>query len=311
MNTPFLIILSMLSFNAVASPFVHISSGLQERAQGSTDLQIICVGDQQDWAAKDFNVASRISRLQMDHPGIFHDQSDTEKNCFSPTSVPKKSIKNLDLLLGLIDQSAKDRMVISITVPEDIVFEDQKSPIDLSLKSLRNEDSTLLKKLIRAELIVLPGQVLTMTALALMPSEWTNWEKGWIAQAPQHLERAWSTAPVLDKDNWFTNLVAHPYSGHFYYNALRSQGATRLQSFLFSAFQSTVTWEYVIEATAEQPSLQDIVFTPIIGSFIGELSHMATMHMRKNGFSMSEKILVTVINPAYILNNGLETHDKP
>jgi hypothetical protein len=139
--------------------------------------------------------------------------------------------------------------------------------------------------------------------LAAMPKSVTKWEDDFIEKAGRNLSRAYTEPPVWDGDHWFHNYVGHPYGGSLYYNAIRSQGGNITESFLFSALAST-TWEYVIEAVAEQPSIQDLFITPIFGSLLGELFHYATMSMLADGLTAMESVLVTVINPLYVFNNG-------
>ena len=115
--------------------------------------------------------------------------------------------------------------------------------------------------------------------------------------------------PVNDEDSWGFNFVGHPIAGSLYYNSIRSQDATIFQSFAFSFAQSAF-WEYVIEGSAEQPSLQDMIITPIFGTLLGEASHVATIKMRRNGFNWLEKITVIVLNPFYAVNNGFRTTNK-
>lgn len=42
------------------------------------------------------------------------------------------------------------------------------------------------------------------------------------------------------------------------------------QSMLYSAAISTIGWEFGIEACMERPSYQDLIFTPLLGSILGE-----------------------------------------
>jgi hypothetical protein len=67
----------------------------------------------------------------------------------------------------------------------------------------------------------------------------------------------------------------------------------------------------MIEALAEQPSIPDLIFTPTLGSALGELTHRVMIRLNRNGFSTFEKILVTFINPAYVINNGYKKHHSP
>ena len=44
--------------------------------------------------------------------------------------------------------------------------------------------------------------------------------------------------------------------------------------------------------------------TSVVGSILGELVFRATQEMRKDGLTTSEKVILTVINPLYVLQNG-------
>lgn len=175
---------------------------------------------------------------------------------------------------------------------------------------LRNEYNSFWKKAGRGELLIGGIEVIGMVTLMLMPKEVTKWEKDWIKAAEKNVMRAFSTPPVWDKDGWCVNYIGHPIAGSYYYNAVRSQNATTWQSFLFATAQSCI-WEYVIEGTAERPSIQDLVVTPIAGALLGEPIHLATMSMRKNGFRFFEKIFVLVFNPMFVINNGFGPKHNP
>ena len=139
--------------------------------------------------------------------------------------------------------------------------------------------------------------------LMLMPRSVTKWEEGYIDDAISNLDRAFSEPPVWDEDHWEINYIGHPYAGSVYYNTIRAQGGSMFNSFLFSAFIST-GWEYVYEGVAEQPSIQDLIVTPVAGAVLGELIHQATIGMKRNGFSVFEAAFVTVFNPMYVILNG-------
>jgi hypothetical protein len=175
---------------------------------------------------------------------------------------------------------------------------------------LRNEYSSFWKKAGRGELLIGGIEVIGMATLMLMPKEVTKWEPGWIKAAEKNLARAFSTPPVWDKDDWALNYIGHPIAGSYYYNAVRSQNATRFQSFLFATVQSCI-WEYVIEGVAERPSIQDLFITPVVGSLLGEPIHLLTMSMRKNGFRFFEKVFVLVFNPMFVINNGFGPKHNP
>jgi len=175
---------------------------------------------------------------------------------------------------------------------------------------LRNEHAGIWKKVGRAELFIGGIEVFGMTVLILLPKEITKWSEDWARDAMRNLKRAFTTAPVWDKDDWQLNYIGHPIAGSYYYNALRSQNASRWHSFLFSTAQSFI-WEYIIEGVAEKPSVQDIFVTPVVGSLLGEATHMITMNMRRNGFNLFEKIFTIIFNPMYAINNGFGSRYNP
>lgn len=175
---------------------------------------------------------------------------------------------------------------------------------------LRNQYSSFWQKAGRGELLIGGIEVIGMTTLILMPKEVTKWEPGWMKSAEKNIARAFSTLPVWDHDDWALNYIGHPIAGSYYYNAVRSQNATRFQSFLFATVQSCI-WEYIIEGVAERPSIQDLFVTPVVGSLLGEPIHLLTMNMRKNGFRFFEKVFVLVFNPMFVINNGFGPKHNP
>src|SRR5689334_3079962 len=80
---------------------------------------------------------------------------------------------------------------------------------------------------------------------------------------------------VVDSDQFSVNQFLHPYSGSIYYGLARSAGLTFWESFLYSAAGSFL-WEIGGETT--QPSINDMIMTPIGGTFLGEpLFRMASL----------------------------------
>jgi hypothetical protein len=71
-----------------------------------------------------------------------------------------------------------------------------------------------------------------------------------------------------DADRFGINFIGHPYSGTLYYNTARSNGYNYWQSFPF-AVGGSLMWEYFGENT--RPSYNDIINTPVNGTFIGEI----------------------------------------
>jgi len=175
---------------------------------------------------------------------------------------------------------------------------------------LRNEHVGIWKKVGRAELFIGGVELAGIAVLVASPKEVTGWSPDWTQDAWRNLKRSFSTFPVWDDDDWQLNYIGHPVAGSFYYNSLRSQNASIFHSFLFATAQSFI-WEYFIEATAEKPSAQDLIVTPIAGAILGESTHLFTMNMRRNGFNFFEKIFVLIFNPSFVFNNGFGPRFNP
>ena len=72
---------------------------------------------------------------------------------------------------------------------------------------------------------------------------------------------------VVDNDQFSVNQFLHPYGGSIYYGLARSTGLNFWESFLYSSAGSYL-WEMGGETT--DPSINDMIATPIGGSFMGE-----------------------------------------
>src|SRR5437868_1743521 len=72
---------------------------------------------------------------------------------------------------------------------------------------------------------------------------------------------------VLDNDRFSVNQFLHPYGGSVYYGLARSAGLNFWESFLYSGAGSFL-WEMGGEKT--DPSINDMIATPIGGTFLGE-----------------------------------------
>jgi hypothetical protein len=189
-----------------------------------------------------------------------------------------------------------------------LLISSQEEDITTRYDLFRNEDKGFGAKFLRASFITQTAQVVNLMLMIQFPDHFNYSISSW-TEAKINLKRAWTSAPVWDKDPWTTNLIGHPYVGSFYYNMMRSQGSSAHTSVIYATGQS-LFWEFVIEAVAEQPSIQDLLFTSTIGSLMGEFAHKATLRLNRNGFSTFEKILITLINPSYVLNNGYKKRHR-
>ena len=191
----------------------------------------------------------------------------------------------------------------SDTLRSSLVNED---PPIVTSGQLEHKNSTFCTKMARATKSVVGYNLAIGVFLALAPEHISKWDTKTKFQGERILKQyrqTFTSPPVVDRDLWLINCVGHPYQGAFYYNSVRSQGAKVWQSALFCVGQSLI-WEYGWEGGMEQPSIQDLITTPLAGALFGELAHVATLKMSRNGFRWYEVALVCILNPNYAINNG-------
>lgn len=174
---------------------------------------------------------------------------------------------------------------------------------------LRNEQARFGRKFLRGSLEVMSYNLLSTALLFALPQDVSNWYKKDRGAVNRQYRKTFTRLPVYDVDVWYINYLGHPYAGACYYNAIRSQGATFWQAGLFS-FGHSLVWEYVAEGGLEQPSIQDLIVTPVVGSIVGELIHHSTVMMSRNGFKWYEKVFVCLFNPMFAVNNGFKYVQK-
>ena len=170
---------------------------------------------------------------------------------------------------------------------------------------LRNQEGTFGRKMWFGTLPILAFEAVGYGILAALPPEISQWEKGDFNRFTYNYKSTFTQPPVFDHDKWYINYIGHPYQGALFYNSVRSQNAKIWQSSLFCLAHVAV-FEYVIEGGAEQPSIQDLIVTPITGILLGEGIHRATMAMAKNGFTWYEATTVVILNPMFAINNGFK-----
>jgi hypothetical protein len=104
--------------------------------------------------------------------------------------------------------------------------------------------------------------------LYMMPesvSSWSDEEKD-----DYSLSKWWDHVrhPRRDRDDHFINYVLHPYCGAAYYVRARERGYGNRQAFWYSVILSSA-YEFGPEAMFEEPSVQDLIVTPVAGSLLG------------------------------------------
>lgn len=115
----------------------------------------------------------------------------------------------------------------------------------------------------------------------------------------ENLAHGW----VWDDDHFGTNFIGHPHSGNLYFNIARSNGYSFWQSFPYAVGGSLI-WEYFGENT--RPSRNDLINTPISGTFLGEVLYRITSNIlddRLRGANrVWREVLAGIINPPRALN---------
>ena len=101
-----------------------------------------------------------------------------------------------------------------------------------------------------------------------------------------------------DNDRFGVNFIGHPYSGTLSYNAGRANGYNFYQSFCF-AVGGSLMWEYFGENT--RPSYNDIIYTPVNGTFFGEIFYRLSSNIlddrTRGGERVFREIAAGLIDP--------------
>lgn len=116
---------------------------------------------------------------------------------------------------------------------------------------------------------LLSYHVAAIGILFMLPEDISGWSEE--QKEEYSLSRWWHNIrdPGWDDDDFFLNYVTHPYWGAAYYVRARERAYDKRASFWYSVAMSTA-YEFGAEALFEQPSLQDLVVTPIAGTILGE-----------------------------------------
>jgi hypothetical protein len=151
-----------------------------------------------------------------------------------------------------------------------------------------NPDGICRHRLIKNTGVGFGACLLTFGFLYMLPEDATSWNKDDInvnTMAEEWYDNV-TSGPIWDEDGAGYNYFMHPYCGAIYYMGARGAGYKIFPSFLYSAAMSTIFWEYGIEAFAEVPSIQDLIVTPVAGSFLGE----GFFKLKKNIISHDDRL---------------------
>ncbi len=117
-------------------------------------------------------------------------------------------------------------------------------------------------------------------------------------------KRTFTLPPVWDSDTFSWNYVVHPIMGSFSYLAYRNKRAHWAEAFAGAALNSAI-YEYFIAGATQQPSINDMVMTPILGSLLGEgIYQLKKQMLRNRHLGIVEKIVMTVSDPFEVIYYG-------
>lgn len=153
-------------------------------------------------------------------------------------------------------------------------------------------------------------QVVSIAVLYAMPEDVTGWTD---EQKEGYSLSVWwdnVTHPQIDSDDFYLNYILHPYWGAAYFVRARERGYGEWQSFGYSALMSSL-YEFGAEALFEEPSIQDIIVTPVLGSLLGRYFWRVRADIRQRdierGFrSTGDKWLWVLTDPLGAINRKVD-----
>lgn len=153
-------------------------------------------------------------------------------------------------------------------------------------------------------------QAASIGILYTLPSDVT----GWTAERKENYSvgQWWDNIrnPRWDSDNFIFNYVTHPYWGAAYFVRSRERGFDDRASFWYAASLSAL-YEFGAEALFEEPSIQDLIVTPVGGWLLGRYF----MRVRQNilagdsdrgALPFRQRWILTLTDPLGALNRTVD-----
>lgn len=213
------------------------------------------------------------------------------------TESPQDSILP-DQNAGLKDSNSFCKGFNFYKIPDNLLYHQPNSlhgsyadtpPNPARLNMIRNEISR--KDIVLQEITNDSGSVLAMglgavAFLYFMPEDFSKWPDEKKDISPEKLweryEKNVSNGPVWDHDEWEVNYIGHPYFGAAYYTHAMNKTFNRIEALSYSFMMSTFLYEYGVEAFFEDPSIQDLIITPLVGALFGEVFIIARDSIHDN-----------------------------
>ena len=114
---------------------------------------------------------------------------------------------------------------------------------------------------------------------------------------------------VWDKDDWWINYILHPYWGGVYYVRAQERGFGPKGSFLYAVTLSSL-YEFGAEAFFENPSIQDLIVTPVAGYFVGKYFMDVRAGIEKKPLSErsgTDTFIMVMTDPMGAMNRKVES----
>lgn len=142
--------------------------------------------------------------------------------------------------------------------------------------------------------------------LYVMPESVSAWTD---EQKEEYTFEKWKdnvTHPRWDPDKWYINYILHPYWGLTYYTRGRERGLSEAGSFWYS-FGLSCLYEFGLEALFEPVSIQDVIFTPALGSALGWYLEDYRREIKSHReFSGWDKTVLIATDPLGTLNTMVD-----
>ena len=150
-------------------------------------------------------------------------------------------------------------------------------------------------------------QWVAIGVLYAMPESVSAWDD---EEKSQYSFSKWKdnvTNPVWDKDEWYINYILHPYWGATYYTRGRNRGLTPTGGFWYSAGLSAA-YEFGAEALFEPVSIQDLIFTPVGGYFMGNwfLDMRQGVMSRSHEPKFYDSTIMLMTDPIGVFGNAMD-----
>jgi hypothetical protein len=149
-------------------------------------------------------------------------------------------------------------------------------------------------------------QFFIIGVLYVMPESISSWSED---QKKEYNFSKWRrniSSPRWDPDDWYINYILHPYWGLTYYTRGRERGLDEQEAFWYS-FGLSALYEFGLEALFEPASIQDLIFTPVVGSTLGwYMEDVRNGIKSQHQFSFWDKTLLIATDPLGSLNTVVD-----